>query len=106
MWSLLKKRNANCTKVLEQLEKLSVAGNREVTVESLLDTLPLELRAHSIECEACRAALDDFATVRRMTAALPSYAAADAPWFSRRVMAAIAAREYEMSQPLSISAIL
>lgn len=105
MWNF-KKQDANCSRILEQLEEFSVTGSREVTPESLLDTLSSELRNHSLDCVACRTALDDFAMVRRLTAKLPSYASAEAPWFSKRVMAAIAAREYELSQPLSISAIL
>ena len=105
MWNIWKKQNANCNRVLEHLEEYSIANRKEVTVESLLDSLPQEHRDHSMSCLSCRTALQDFVTVRQMLADVPSYANSEAPSFSARVMSAIAAKEYEILQPLSISAI-
>ena len=106
MWNTWKNQDAACNTILDSLEEYSVANKKEITVESLLDSLPREQRAHALECVSCRTALQDFVTVRQMLADVPAYSASESPWFASRVMSAIAAREYELSMPLTISAIL
>jgi len=105
MWNIWKKQNADCNRVLEHLEEYSVANKKDVTVESLLDSMPQEYRAHSMSCDSCSTALQDFVAVRQMLANVPSHGNSEAPWFAARVMSAIAAKEHELAQPLSISAI-
>lgn len=106
MWNNWKNQDAACNTILESLEEYSVANKKEVTVESILASLPQEQREHALDCVSCRTALQDFVTVRQMLADVPAYSTSESPWFASRVMSAIATREYELSVPLTISAIL
>jgi hypothetical protein len=75
------------------LEELPLSGNTRMSAEQLRAELPEAEEEHAGDCEVCRAALEEFAETR---SALAGIALAGAgPWFTARVMAAIAAREKE-----------
>ena len=90
MWSLLKKDREDCSQFLESLE-----GTTSMAV------LPSVLREHAAACKDCQTAAGEILASRELLKALPgSQAGKEKPWFAPRVMAAIAAREAELSRSL------
>jgi len=88
MWNPLKKSDAECDRLRESLEEISDGG-----------ALPEELRKHASECQDCEDAVDELTASRALLSALPRQVEAG-PWFVRRVMAAIAARESELRRSI------
>ena len=91
MWNLLNLKQAHqeCEEFRDALE-----GAADVTV------LPVALQKHLDACMKCRVAEDAIFATRAILRDLPSRAEPPAPWFTPRVMAAIAAKESELRQSL------
>jgi hypothetical protein len=89
-----------CERFLESLEMVRLAGNRPSEKEELLRAMPAEVRGHVPGCSHCEMALEDFAETRSMLLSGASTAAMvePGPWFSTKVMNAIAAKENEIEE--------
>ena len=93
MGNLLNRDEENCRRFLDALEELPASGNMRKGAEEWRAELPVAEEEHAGRCEACRAALEEFAETRNALAGITAQAAG--PWFVARVMAAINARERE-----------
>lgn len=88
----------NCQQFLDELEGLPVEVNGETTLESVRASLVGAARQHAGECANCRESLEEFAETRRMLRRLAQPAPEAGPWFVKRVMGAIAAKENELDE--------
>jgi hypothetical protein len=84
VWNLFKKTDGDCEKFQESLEE---AGGWEA--------LPAPPRQHAAKCQVCQSAASDLRATRELLQELPRSESVG-PWFARRVMAAIAAKELEL----------
>jgi hypothetical protein len=98
MWDLLNKRNEECKHLRYLLEDSAAAHARVESIEKVLEALPPAQRAHAAACESCRDALRDVVEAREILRRIAPRAEEPGPWFVTRVMAAIAAREKELSE--------
>jgi hypothetical protein len=55
-------------------------------------------RVHLAECSKCQESAQDFLATRKIFAGVASSAEMERPWFATRVMAAIAARDRDLSE--------
>lgn len=101
MWNLLKKRDEECRKFQDLLEDSAEARPEAVRVEQLSEAWPAAQRNHIAACETCQEAAEDILASREIFKGLASAGEVARPWFANRVMAAIAARERELSQVAS-----
>ena len=101
MWNLLSKRAEECEKLRDLLEESAASRPEAVTVEQLSQEWPAAGRAHIAACESCQEAAADFLATREIFKGVPSEAATERPWFATRVMAAIAARERDLTEAAS-----
>ena len=101
MWDLLSKRAEECGKLRDLLEESAAARPVAVTVEQLIQGLPAAERAHIAACENCLEAAEDILATRKIFKDVTSDAGTERPWFATRVMAAIAARERELTEAAS-----
>jgi len=102
MWNLLKKRDENCTKLRNLLEESAVARPEAVNVKELCEVLPAAQRNHIDACGSCLEATRDLLATREIFKGVSSAREMARPWFANRVMAAIAARERELSKVASM----
>jgi hypothetical protein len=86
----------NCERFLNELEELP--GNASLSAAETLLRLPAELRAHGETCAECAAALEDFVETRQVLESMKMMLPEAGPWFAKRVMAAINAREEEIEE--------
>ena len=93
MGNLFQRESKDCGSFQDALEKLPVKGGARKSAEEWLAELPAENAAHVAACGACREALEEFAETRQALAEIELPQAG--PWFTARIMAAIAAREKE-----------
>ena len=93
MGNLRNENQVNCRRFLDALEELPISGDKRMNAEEWRAELPEAEEEHAGHCEACRAALEEFAETRNALAGITVQAAG--PWFVARVMAAINARERE-----------
>lgn len=98
MKELPKGERVNCEWFLNQLEGLSANALRVTTAEVLLARLPEAARTHASRCAECTAALADFAETRQALSDVSESLPHAGPWFTRRVMQAIAAQEEEIEE--------
>lgn len=84
----------NCEWLQNQLEGLPPGDVG--TANELLAQLPEQARAHAAVCAECQAAVQDFAETRQVLAAMGENLPQAGPWFTTRVMRAIAAQEQEI----------
>jgi len=97
MWNLLKKSDEECKNLRDLLED-SGAGLPEATsVRELSEAWPVAQRNHLAACGRCREAAQDLFATREIFKGVASHAGEARPWFSTRVMTAIAARERELT---------
>jgi hypothetical protein len=90
MWSLTRLRQHQvCGRLRDVLEDATAARG-----------LSAEQRDHLANCPECQAVADDMLMSRAIFSEVSVSAALPGPWFAPRVMAAIAARESELSQSL------
>jgi len=93
MGNLFPEDNKDCGNFREALDELPVKGDGRLSVNEWREELPAAEALHAERCEACREALEDFAEMRQALAGIKAPEAG--PWFTARVMAAIAARAKE-----------
>jgi hypothetical protein len=91
----LESTTKDCQKTLDALEQVRIEGDGRVSVETVLELLSADSRAHAVRCLDCRAAVEQFAEARNLLQPLRQMQAEPGPWFVTRVMAAIEARERE-----------
>jgi len=90
--------NEECGRLLG-LAEACVAERLELkSMEELSAALPAEEREHLSRCEECREAVGDLLAARELFQTVESQARIQRPWFPSRVMAAIAAKEQELSE--------
>ncbi len=97
MWNLLKKGNGECERLRDSLEESVMTRSNRVSLEELMESLPLAQRHHITVCGTCREAAEDVLAVREIFKGVALRAEGARPWFAKRVMAAIAARERELA---------
>ena len=100
MWKLLKRQNGECEHLRDLLE-ISAAGVPGASIEELVESLPAGGRAHFADCGSCREVLHDLVATRELLLGAVAPAEDGGPWFAKRVLSAIAARERELAFPAS-----
>ena len=100
MWKLLKK-DKECGKLRNLLEESATARPEATSVEQLSQDWSAAERAHIAACENCLEAAKDILATREIFKGIASDAGKERPWFASRVMAAIAARERELTESAS-----
>src|SRR5229473_6025735 len=101
MWNLLKKNKEECSKLQDLLEDSAAVRPAAKSVEELREAFSAAERNHIASCENCREAAQDLLATREIFKGAASSAVVERPWFATRVMAAIAARERELSEAAS-----
>jgi hypothetical protein len=101
MWHLLNKSAKECRKLQDLLEESAAARPQAVSVEELREAWPRAQRAHIAACGTCREAAQDLLAAREIFKGVGTTGEVPRPWFATRVMAAIAARERELSKVAS-----
>src|SRR5712691_13390519 len=100
MWNLLK-NDEQCKKLQELLEDSAAARPEAGSLEQLSEAWPALERDHIVACRNCQEAAQDIFATRKILKRVASNAEMERPWFASRVMAAIAARERELSETAS-----
>ncbi|MGB9433409.1 MAG: hypothetical protein WBQ89_14290 [Candidatus Acidiferrum sp.] len=98
MKELPKDEQVNCEWFLNELEGFPPDESRGATTEVLRTRLPEEARVHAARCAECGRALEDLAVTRRALEGMEEGFPEAGPWFTRRVMQAIGAREEEIDE--------
>src|SRR5450755_1948754 len=95
MLNLGKNHKDECGPFHDSLEALQLSAGFEIDRLQVLAELPVTARRHAEACPACLQAVDDFAVMRNLLRPLAQEIASppSAPWFSVKVMNAIAAQE-------------
>jgi hypothetical protein len=101
MWNLLKKSGKECGRIQDSLEEAVAKLSNAVTIEELIEGLPLAARKHIDGCEDCREAAQDLVATKELFKGAANVTEEARPWFAARVMAAIAARERELAERMS-----
>lgn len=91
-------KNENCEWFLNELEGLPAEEPKAAAPEECLARMPEAARVHAKHCASCAAALRDFAETRRALEGMKGKLPEAGPWFTKRVMAAIGAREAEIEE--------
>lgn len=97
MWNLLKRRTDECNHLQDLLEDAATKNPRVASIEKLLEALPSAQRTHFAACANCRDAAQELLAARKLLEVIPPGTQEPGPWFVTRVMAAIVAREKELS---------
>jgi hypothetical protein len=97
MWNLLNRRKNECNHLQDLIEDVATKNPQVASVEKLSEALPAVSRTHFVACPDCRGAARELLAVRKLMGVIPLSAQEPGPWFVTRVMAAIAAREKELS---------
>ena len=101
MWNLLNKNKQECSRFQNALEEAAQVQDRFPSVESLMQEFTPEERRHVEICSDCREALKELVATKALFQGFSSFAEDERPWFSTRVMAAIASRERELAERVS-----
>ena len=101
MWNLLTKRKDECSPLRDLLEDAAARRPLVASIEEFLKELPEAQRTHFAECESCRESVQDLFVTGELFRRIAPHAEGARPWFSRRVMAAIATRERELALRVS-----
>jgi hypothetical protein len=102
MWNLLKMKNdEECGRVRDLLEDSALARPEAARIEELSEKWPAAERNHLATCGHCQKGAQDFLATREIFKGVGSATEIARPWFSTRVMAAIAARERELAEAAS-----
>ena len=101
MWNLLKKRDEECWKLQDLLEESAAVLPEAVSAEQLSEAWPAPQRNHIAACGKCQEVTQDLLATREIFKGVASTSQVATPWFATRVMAAIAARERELSEVAS-----
>jgi len=94
------RRIEECERFLESLEMVRLAGSGPDEKEELQEAMPAAVRGHVPGCSSCAEALEDFAQTRNILLSEANTAAMvePGPWFSTKVMNAIATKENEIEE--------
>jgi len=98
MWNLLKKNDEACGRFRHLLEDSAAARPEAASFEELSKAWPAAEHSHIAACERCRETAQDLFATREIFKGVGSNTEMARPWFSTRVMAAIAAREMELKE--------
>jgi hypothetical protein len=98
MWNLLNKPKDECSQLQDFIEEAAAKNPQIAVVEELLEALPPAPRAHFASCPDCRDAARELLAARKLLGVISPTAPEPGPWFVTRVMAAIAAKEQELSE--------
>ena len=98
MWSLLKKNDDECGKLRDLLEDSAAGLPAATRMEELSEAWPAAQRNHLATCGRCQEAAQDLLATREIFKGVGSATGMVRPWFSTRVVAAIAARERELTE--------
>ncbi len=101
MWSLLKKNDDECGKLRDLLEDSAAGLPAAARMEELSEAWPAAQRDHLLTCGRCQEAAQDLLATREIFKGVGSATGMVRPWFSTRVVAAIAARERELTEAAS-----
>ncbi|OLB16721.1 MAG: hypothetical protein DMG45_19275 [Acidobacteria bacterium] len=101
MWSLLKKNDDECGKLRDLLEDSAAGLPAATRMEELSEAWPAAQRNHLATCGRCQEAAQDLLATREIFKGVGSATGMVRPWFSTRVVAAIAARERELTEAAS-----
>ena len=96
MLSLPKKESSGCQKFREELEATPLGESTGNGLRVVLEQMSPASREHASACAECCDAAEDLALTRSALRPLGEVSAEPGPWFSARVMAAIAGRQAEM----------
>jgi hypothetical protein len=96
MLSLRKKESSGCQKFREELEATPLGESRGNELRVVLGQMSPVSREHASACAECCDAVEGLALTRSALRPLGEVSAEPGPWFSARVMAAIAGRQAEM----------
>ncbi len=97
MWNLLR-NDEECRKLRDLLENSAAARPHAVSIGDLTEAMSAAAQNHMAVCASCQEAAQDLLATREIFKGVASSATAQRPWFATRVMAAIAARERELSE--------
>jgi hypothetical protein len=97
----LLKNDKECGKLRDLLEESATARPDAISVEQLSQDWSAAEHAHIAACENCLEAAKDLLATREIFKGVTSDAVTERPWFAARVMAAIAARERELTEAAS-----
>jgi hypothetical protein len=100
MWNLLKK-DEECRKLRDLLEDSAAARTEAVSIGELSEALSAAAQTHIAACVSCQEAAEDLLATREIFKGVAPNSEIERPWFAARVMAAIAARERELSEAAS-----
>ena len=92
------KEHVTCEWFLNELEGLPADEPKAATPEEYLARMPEAARGHAARCASCEAALRDFVETRDALEGMKGKLPKAGPWFAKRVMAAIGAREAEIEE--------
>ena len=98
MKELPKDEQLICEWMTGELEGLPSGEGDGETAEELLVRLPEAAREHAAKCAECENAVRDFVDTRLALAEMKESLPEAGPWFTRRVMQGIAAREEEIEE--------
>ena len=101
MWNLLEKNDKECRKLRDLLEDSALARPEAARIEELSETWAAAEHNHLAACNRCQTAAQDLLATRKIFKGVGSATEMARPWFSTRVMAAIAARERELTEAAS-----
>jgi hypothetical protein len=95
-----KRRIEECERFLESLELVRLPEEVQTEMGALLRAMPADVRGHVPECGNCAMAIEDFVDTRNLLvlAARNASVIKPGPWFSTKVMNAIAGKEKEMEE--------
>jgi hypothetical protein len=97
MWNLLR-NDEECRKLRDLLEDSGAARPHAVSIGELTEAMSAAAQTHIAACASCQETAQDLLATREIFKGVASPATAERPWFATRVMAAIAARERELSE--------
>src|SRR5256884_9767493 len=98
MWNLLEKNDKECRKLRDLLEDSALARPEAARIEELSETWAAAEHNHLAACNRCQTAAQDLLATRKIFKGVGSATEMARPWFSTRVMAAIAARQRELTE--------
>lgn len=97
----LLKMDKECRKLRDFFEDSAAVSPDVASLEEFLEGLPSAQRAHAA-CRNCRETARDLFAARKIFQGIGSCAPEAGPWFTTRVMAAIAERERELVLRVSL----
>lgn len=101
MQNLLNRRREECERLQDLLENSAAENVYSGGIKELGTSLPAEARTHLVGCRGCRQAAQDLLATRELFKGAIPPAEDGGPWFAKRVLTAIAAREREMALAMS-----